>query len=185
MSTTNSFNVTVNEVNEPPVLADVTLGNVIETHAGVTIRVDVDAYDTDLPSQQLTYSLLYDVPAGASIDPASGLITWEVPAWFAHGSYDVYVEVVDNGAPAKSANMVISFLGESVLAVTNFTAAPAPALTFPSVAGWDYELWYSTDATNWSFGEALSAGGDSTTGGAGLPAEEDWTLYRVDWIPDW
>src|ERR1051326_3510389 len=70
-SATNSFTVTVLEVNSAPVLpapADRTINE-------LTLMTVVDtATDPDIPANTLTYSLL-SAPTGAAISP-SGVITW-------------------------------------------------------------------------------------------------------------
>src|SRR5206468_3893168 len=71
MNATNSFSVTVNEINTAPVLPnppDRTIGEM------TTLTVTNTATDTDLPANTLTYSFL-DAPAGAAIS-SSGVITW-------------------------------------------------------------------------------------------------------------
>jgi hypothetical protein len=71
LSATNSFTVTVNEINTPPVLA-------IQTNRTIfgqaTLIVTNTATDSDIPINTLSYSLL-TAPANALID-TNGVITW-------------------------------------------------------------------------------------------------------------
>src|SRR5262249_13859820 len=79
--------------NHPPVL--VAPGN--QTIAeGSELHLTLQASDPD-PGQRLTFSLVGQVPPGASIDPVTGLFTW-TPG---HGptSVEVTVRVTDNGSP--------------------------------------------------------------------------------------
>ena len=67
-----SFLLTVNPINDPPVLAAITNYTINE---GTTLSFTSVATDPDAPPQTLTYSLS-NAPPGASIDPSSGLFTW-------------------------------------------------------------------------------------------------------------
>jgi hypothetical protein len=71
LTATNSFLITVNEVNTPPVLPF--LNNVIIS-GGTVFSAFNGANDTDKPVNTFTYQLLAS-PNNASID-ANGLITW-------------------------------------------------------------------------------------------------------------
>src|SRR5262249_61748965 len=67
------------------------------------------ASDPDRPAQALRYSLAPGDPAGAGIDPASGLFTWTLPPGQHIGSYSFGVVVTDNGSPplSQTANFVV------------------------------------------------------------------------------
>jgi hypothetical protein len=71
LTATNSFLVTVNEVNTAPVLP---FQNNVFISGGTSFSVFNDAIDSDKPANTLTYQLLAS-PNNASID-ANGLITW-------------------------------------------------------------------------------------------------------------
>jgi hypothetical protein len=97
--TNNSFNVTVNEVNTAPQLpgqSDQTIA------AGSTLTVTNTAFDSDLPTNTLTYQLV-NPPIGAAIDVNSGIITW-TPGTNAIGATNTFQTIVtDNGSPPLSA----------------------------------------------------------------------------------
>ena len=82
--------VTVEEVNLPPVLAEI--GDK-EVEAGEELTFTATATDPDLPVQTLTFSLL-GAPDGASIDPATGVFTW-TPTVDQAGNHTVTVCVSD------------------------------------------------------------------------------------------
>src|SRR5207248_1410866 len=70
LSVTNTFTVTVNEVNLAPVLtvpADQTINE------QTTLHVSASATDADLPANTLTFALVSS-PAGMTINPATGAI---------------------------------------------------------------------------------------------------------------
>jgi len=99
LSTTNSFRVQVDALNSPPVLAPIPPQTVAEQ---TTLTVTNSATDPDLPPQKLTFSLV-SPPPGASINPQTGVLTWTPTEAQGPGTYDIVVQVVDNGTPAFSA----------------------------------------------------------------------------------
>ena len=96
-----AFTITVNDVNDAPVIGQV--GPQTLQSGGVLV-VDVDATDGDFPVQSLTYSL-QNAPAGASIHPTSGVITWTAGTVTEDESHLFEVAVVDSGTPAKTSTM--------------------------------------------------------------------------------
>ncbi len=72
--------------------------------SGRALQFGVAGYvsDPDRPAQTLTYSLAPGAPAGASIDPASGLITWVTAPGQHIGGYSFGVIVTDAGSPPLS-----------------------------------------------------------------------------------
>jgi subtilisin-like proprotein convertase family protein len=123
---TNTFSVTVNEVNRPPVFVG-TPPN--QTNAAtVTIVVNNPATDPDIPVNPLTYTLL-NPPAGATID-TNGTITWTptVP-----GTYTITTVVTDTNAFALF-NNVLSATNSFIIVVLPDVAPfaftqPAQAVT--------------------------------------------------------
>ncbi len=105
--------------NNPPVLA--AIGNATIT-AGQTLLVTNSATDSDVPAQTLTWSLTTH-PAGASIDVASGVITWRATISQSPSTNLFTVVVTDNGVPSLSATQSFSVV----------VLRPAPA-TFSSPA---------------------------------------------------
>src|SRR3989442_412320 len=72
LSVTNTFQVIVNEVNLAPVLTVPANQTMAEQ---TTLNVSATATDADLPANTLTFALV-SAPAGMSINPASGAISW-------------------------------------------------------------------------------------------------------------
>jgi hypothetical protein len=100
MGAVRSFTVTVTDVNTPPVLASIPDQTVAE---GEPLVIAAQAWDIDLPRQTLTYSFGAPAPAGAALDPATGVFTW-LPADHHGGiSYRIAIKVSDNGTPSLSA----------------------------------------------------------------------------------
>ena len=91
-STCETIPVTVNEVNEAPVLDPI--GN-MDADELVELTFTATASDVDLPEQTLTFSLV-DAPEGASIDPATGEFSW-TPNELQGGSAFTFRVVVSDG----------------------------------------------------------------------------------------
>ena len=99
-SSTTTFDLTVNAVNDAPVLATIgnqTVGNGYELTFTVTA--------TDVDNDTLTYSLDSGAPSGASIDNSSGEFTWTPDTT---GTYTFTVRISDNGSPALSDSETIN-----------------------------------------------------------------------------
>jgi PKD repeat protein len=104
--------------NRPPVLDPIPDQSVDE---GSTLIVPVHATDPDA-GQTLSYSLDGNVPAGASIDPATGVLTF-TPA-DGPASYTFTVRVTDNGGPPLSDTKTFT--------VTVNNVAPSVSVTGPT-----------------------------------------------------
>ena len=100
---TQSFTVTVNEVNQPPVLALIGQQFVDE---GGTVSFFAEATDADLPANTLSFSLGAGAPAGANIDPATGEFTWTTIEADGPNTFMVTV-VVSDGAGGEDDQVVI------------------------------------------------------------------------------
>jgi subtilisin-like proprotein convertase family protein len=119
VSATNSFRVTVNEVNLPPVFNGTPPDRT--NSALITLMVTNAATDPDIPPNPLTYTLL-NPPAGANVD-ANGVITWTPSLAQAPGQYTITNVVTDTNQYA---------LFNNSLSATNwFTVyVTAPVLPF-------------------------------------------------------
>jgi hypothetical protein len=99
--------VTIDTPNTAPELAPIEDQTV---NLGRTLTVPVEAADAEVPPQTLTFSLLPGGPAGAAVDPASGVFTWTPTEANGVGTYLVRVRVSDNGSPSLSATQSFSVL---------------------------------------------------------------------------
>jgi len=84
--------------NQPPTLN--AIANQVATQGSV-VTVVAQATDSDV-GQTLTFSLDTGAPAGATINPSSGVFSWAVPSSQAAGDYPITVRVTDNGSPPLS-----------------------------------------------------------------------------------
>ncbi len=101
-----SFPITVNEVNEPPVLDPLPDLMVDE---GQLITTTVTATDPDImiPPEVLTFSL-DQAPAGARIDPVSGVFSWTPGEEHGGSTFTVTVVVSDKGGLTASRSFEIT-----------------------------------------------------------------------------
>ncbi|MBI1176047.1 hypothetical protein GC207_01260 [bacterium] len=99
LSATNQFTVLVLESNRPPVLEPVSDQLAL---AGESLKIQLSAADQDLPPNRLSY-VLRDGPAGASLDPDTGLMTWAVPENQQPATNWVDIAVTDDGTPPQVA----------------------------------------------------------------------------------
>ena len=106
--------------NSAPVFAPIAEMSINE---GSLLTFAALATDPDA-NQTLTYSLSDDAPAGMTIDPATGIVTWLVPDSTGNDEYFVTVLVSDNGTPALTAETVVS------ITVTN--VAPTASVSGPA-----------------------------------------------------
>lgn len=94
-SSTRTFLLTVDSVNDAPILASIT-NRVI--HAGSILVITNSASDVDTSGNFLSYSLP-TAPSGATIETSNGVLTW-VPASHQIGTHPFTVQVSDNGSPS-------------------------------------------------------------------------------------
>ncbi len=97
LSDFETVNITVREVNQPPVLAPIGNKSVDE---GSLLTFTASATDVNLPANNLSFSLDAGAPAGATIDPSTGQFSWTPPAGTPLGIHTVTVRVSDDGVPS-------------------------------------------------------------------------------------
>src|SRR5213080_2387146 len=68
---------------------------------GTSLVITNTATDSDLPANTLTFSLV-SPPAGMSIDPSSGVLTWTPTEAQGPSTNVISVKVTDNGSPPLS-----------------------------------------------------------------------------------
>ena len=100
LADSETITVTVNELNVAPVLD--AIGNQTVNELAL-LSFTATASDVDDPANALSFSLASGtsgaVPAGASIDPGTGLFSWTPTEAQGPGTYIFDVVVTDNGVP--------------------------------------------------------------------------------------
>jgi flagellar hook capping protein FlgD/putative Ig domain-containing protein len=113
-----AFTITVNEVNEAPVLAAIGNKTVAE---GTLLTFTATATDADLPANLRFFSLDIGAPAGATINGGTGIFTWTPTEAEGPGTYPITIRVADNGTPSLDDFETIQ------VAVTEANVAPVLA----------------------------------------------------------
>jgi len=107
---------------------------------GTLLTFALNATDSDVPAQTLTYSLLAGAPTGASVDPVTGVFTWTPTEAQGPGTYSITLRATDNGSPALTASQTISVTVNEVnsppvlAAIANRTINEQTLLTFTASA---------------------------------------------------
>lgn len=105
IATTDAIlNVKVNEVNVAPKLNPIGSKTIDEE---TNLNFTVTASDSDLPANTLTYTMT-NAPAGAILNPATGVFSWMPTEAQGPGNYAVTFHVTDNGTPSLSAQETIN-----------------------------------------------------------------------------
>jgi hypothetical protein len=111
-NTDAAITLDVTEANAAPVLSGVPASATIPELAAYTFTAS--ATDPDLPAETLTFSLV-GAPAGATIDPGTGVFSWTPAEAQGPGTYPFSVRVSDGGVNTDAS---------ITLAVTEVDAAP-------------------------------------------------------------
>jgi hypothetical protein len=160
-----TINIVVSEANTAPVLA--LISN--QTNSpGNLITFTASATDADLPAQSLAFSLDPGAPAGAGINPTSGVFTWTPTQAQASSTNVITVRVTDNGSPllADSQAVTVYVLGRP--RITTFTVSPSGVvtLTWSSTPGKTYRVQHKANLATGSWnnlGGLINATSTTTT----------------------
>jgi len=161
-TTSTSFSVTVREVNVAPVFVPVATRSVDRLKA---LALDVQATDSDMPTQSLTYSLVSG-PTGMTVSP-SGRLEWTPSLAQGVGPYPVVVQASDGMAAG----------------VGSFTVNVTPVNDAPSFAkGADVVAWDNGGAVTvagWATGISAGPGDESGQGLEFLVSTTNGGLFAV------
>jgi hypothetical protein len=183
LSSTQSFSVFVLPPNAPPTLAPIANRTI---HLGATLLITNTATDPDQPPETLTFAFATNAPAGASLDPVSGLFTWTPGAVFLNTTNLIGIMVTDNGQPPLSnskfftATVIADPLIQSVV-ISNSSVV----LTWSAIAGQSYRLQSRTNLTDSTWNELspdIIATG-STASGTDTSGTGIQQFYRVRVLP--
>lgn len=151
--------------NAPPVInavADQTIGE------GNTLSVTVTAADPE--SSAITFSVAAGSPAGVSIHPTTGVLTWTPTESQGPGVYNITVHATDNGWPTSSTgsrivkvNVTEVNVAPVLAAVANRIVYEETPLVFAATAN-DADLPANTLTYSLAVGAPPGASIDATTG---------------------
>ncbi|HET9252783.1 MAG TPA: putative Ig domain-containing protein [Candidatus Eisenbacteria bacterium] len=158
----DTFNITVDEVNVAPVLG--AIGN-RTVNEGSLLSFTATATDADLPANTLSFTLGAGAPAGAAITTA-GAFTWTPNESQGPGVYPITISVTD-GAATDSETISVTVnevnLAPTLDPVGDKSAQVGSELTFQATAS-DPDLPPQT--LTFSLGAGAPAGATITAGGA-------------------
>lgn len=140
LSATNSFVVTVNEINVPPQLTVPIDQSVNEL---TTLSVSASATDSDIPTNPLSFALV-SPPRGMTINTSTGAISWTPAEDQGPGVYPIHVVVTDLNTNAINQQ---SFSVTNSFTVTVNEVNTSPVLTLPPNADINELVPYSANAT--------------------------------------
>jgi putative Ig domain-containing protein len=152
-----TFVVTVSEVNRAPVLSPIPNQLV---RPGTLVSVTAAATDADVPANVLTFSLASGAPAGAAIDPASGLFIWLTTNVQVGTSHTITVQATDNGSPSLSDTKTFTVELVSTLTASVASEASNVTLTWAAIPGKPCKIQFRDDLTqgDWQdLGESMQA----------------------------
>lgn len=95
------------EVNTAPQLKPIASQSAFP---GEPLKVQIEATDSDLPAQKLTYSLADKNPAGATIDAKTGAFLWTAPAAATDTTREFTVVATDDAATPQMASAVMKIV---------------------------------------------------------------------------
>jgi outer membrane protein assembly factor BamB len=143
MSDFRAVKVSVLEVNSAPVLASIS--NLVVS-ANTFISFHVLATDADLPANSLTFSLDGNAPAGAAINPSSGLFTWQPGNDEVGRTNDIFVRVNDNPSPSLSDAKSFSITIFPRLGISRLNSGLS--LFWKGVEGMTYQVQYTSNLSD-------------------------------------
>jgi len=131
LNDTEDVTITVNEVNDAPILAPIGSKTVDEE---VALQFTVTASDAnDVPANALTLSAS-NLPTGATFTPATGVFAW-TPTESQQGQYVVTFTVTDNGIPPLNDTEDVTITVNDVTAPTVTAVSVSDTLISDADAG--------------------------------------------------
>ena len=155
VGTTKRVVIVVREVNTPPslkALPDLTLA------AGVEWSVLVEGTDSDLPVQQLAYTLKAS-PAGMVINQGNGTIRWTPSRAQGPGIYPITVTVADSVGAVVEQSFRVSVSGPAqrpTLAISSANPDGTISLQIRAEQGLLVDLEHSGDLNTWVLAQQIT-----------------------------
>ena len=167
LTASETVSVVVREVNSPPQIAPIPNQTAAK---GSLLTIPVSASDSDFPANLLSFSL-DTPPAGATIDAATGVLTFIPGDALAGTTNTITVKVSDNGSPSLSATQSfrITVSGGVTPAAPKIGSITVDSrgvtIVASSTPGKSYALEFSAsvETTIWTRQTAVTAAGSSVT----------------------
>ena len=155
VGTTKRVVIVVREVNTPPSLKAVPDSTLA---AGVEWLVGVEGTDSDLPVQQLAYTLKAS-PAGMVINQGNGTIRWTPSRAQGPGTYPVTVTVADSVGAVVEQSFRVSVSGPAqrpTLAISSANPNGTISLQIRAEQGLVVDLEHSGDLNTWVLAQQIT-----------------------------
>ncbi len=130
-----NFLIHVSEVNQPPRIKNTPTQSII-VNEETLLEISLVANDSDLPRNQLTYSLGDNAPPGSSIDSKSGRFSWTPQEKDGPGFFSIPVVVTDDGQPSQKTEYQLKLIVKEVnqppeiAPVTNLSVRQGDAIKY-------------------------------------------------------
>ncbi|HXJ76242.1 MAG TPA: putative Ig domain-containing protein, partial [Candidatus Dormibacteraeota bacterium] len=180
LSATQTFTITVNEANVPPVLAFIPDYSVSRNHL---LTFTNAASDADLPAQNLTFALEGTVPTGATIGVTSGVFAWTPNGTQGPSTNILIITVTDSGTPpmnaSRSFSVIVTVPSAPAIRLTN-NGDSTVTLEWDPAGGETYQVQFKDDlgTSNWrELGSPLTS--DSGRISVTDPLQGGQRFYRV------
>jgi hypothetical protein len=129
--------IVVNESNTAPTLASLTNRHAV---LGETVSFTAPATDLDLPEQSLSFELLGEVPAGATLNATNGVFSWTANLV---GTNAFSIRATDNGVPAQSDTQTFEIIVSASFQITSITLSNnVVTLNWGALLGRSYAVEY-------------------------------------------
>jgi YVTN family beta-propeller protein len=125
--------------NTPPHLATIPDLVVLK---GRALSIVLSATDSDIPAQQLTFSLGTNAPPGASLDPTNGIFTWTASGPPGAITNSITITVTDNGKPNRSDSKTFNVISVDLTLSQLSINTNGVTLNWSGMAGLTYRLQY-------------------------------------------
>ena len=181
LSDSETVTITVNEFNDPPVLAAIGNQSVPEL---TTRSFTLSATDTDLPANTLSYSA-DDLPVGASLNSTTGFFSWTPTEAQGPNTYTVTFRVSDNGSPILSDEEVVTFTVGETNNAPEFTAIPNKSINEESLLAFTVVATDPQDvpSNNITYGLTMSLVGSEQSSGLPQGVSFDEVTGQFSWTP--
>lgn len=150
MSDTQVVELTINEVNLPPVIQPI--GDLV-VYPGQVVVSTFSVSDPDIPPQVLTY-VMGGLPSNAVFNSSNGSLVWTSRAEHV-GMHNLVLSVDDGGAPAQtdSNSFSVSVIDLPALSnIVHIVESETFCLEAAVLTGMHYRVWYTADLVedDWS-----------------------------------
>lgn len=166
LTDTQNFTIIVSEINDVPVISSVAI---VEASENTAYIYDVEVSDPNV-GDILSFSVT-TFPAGMTIDPSTGVITW-TPTNDQVGNQSVVVVVTDSGGLTDSQSFAVT--------VINVNDAPSIVSSAITLVTQDIAYLYDVNATDPDAGDTLTF--SLTTLPSGMTINPSTGI--INWTPD-